>query len=487
MQFTYVPLPTSTSIRLLQIHAADQGSISATLLTTELESAPSYDALSYTWGSPLSPYISGESGRGATAQHTIIVKCGGESQQLCIAENLKDALIALHTINLASISTARCAYLWVDAICINQTDRKEKAVQVRFMERIYQHASKVLAWLGPEDETTSHVFQVIDNLSKLGPEYYKSVTPEDVWRPQIHVEKLNIQALNYRHWLSWVAFLHRPYFGRVWIVQENNLAKDIVLVCGNRAFTWSAMMSTMNFLVYTNWATLLYTELMVSSNVLPERSQLGIFAKLVESKVDSGQGAWNLFHGLNATILTEKQWSLFSLLERYRYCESSDPRDMIYALIGVARKDIRPFNTQPQLLEVSYDMSVGLLYGRTAKAMLLAWGDLSHLEQKEGAFMTKIKNLPSWVPDYSAQIMPESLLKRKPDCKWNASRDFKWLPDTRPLDDPLLDVQGKFIGSVEDMSMDPLDWNEDKNAEFWCTVCTVACGLSVPYPSFHNS
>ena len=37
--------------------------------------------------------------------------------------------------------------LWIDAICINQTDPVEKAIQVRHMGDIYRAARKVRVWL----------------------------------------------------------------------------------------------------------------------------------------------------------------------------------------------------------------------------------------------------------------------------------------------------------------------------------------------------
>lgn len=39
-------------------------------------------------------------------------------------------------------------FLWIDAICINQNDNKEKACQVQLMEEIYQQAENVHVWLG---------------------------------------------------------------------------------------------------------------------------------------------------------------------------------------------------------------------------------------------------------------------------------------------------------------------------------------------------
>lgn len=39
-------------------------------------------------------------------------------------------------------------FLWVDAICINQTDISERNHQVRMMASIYKSASRTISWLG---------------------------------------------------------------------------------------------------------------------------------------------------------------------------------------------------------------------------------------------------------------------------------------------------------------------------------------------------
>lgn len=85
--------------------------------------------------------------------------------------------------------------------------------------------------------------------------------------------------------------------------------------------------------------------------------------------------------------------------------------------------------------------------------------------------MTNIKNLPSWVPDYSTPAIPEPLSLRSPNRKWNASEGILWISDQWSMDDSRLKIQGKFLGSVEDVSMDPLTWREDKSAQFWCAIC----------------
>jgi heterokaryon incompatibility protein (HET) len=54
---------------------------------------------------------------------------------------------------------------WVDAICINQEDSRERSQQVKLMAAIYRSALSVCAWLGEEDEHTSRGFSLIRTLA----------------------------------------------------------------------------------------------------------------------------------------------------------------------------------------------------------------------------------------------------------------------------------------------------------------------------------
>jgi Heterokaryon incompatibility protein (HET) len=350
---------------------------------------------------------------------------------------------------------------------------------VRLLDQIYHQAEKVVSWLGPEDETTSNLFVVIENLSTISPDLYNCVSMEDIWRPEIYASKLGILPLTQKHWLAWVAIMHRHYFTRVWIVQEIVLAKDIPFVCGSRVFSCSIMSAAVRFVVHSGWAILLHTEQMRVNQVLTEYA--GVYSRLVESKLGPGQSAWGLFHATDAVRESGRMWHFASLLSNHRYCKSSDPRDMVYALQGVARKGHWPFDTQPKLLDIDYRISVQQFYTRTAEGLLRAWGDLEFLAQREEQSFTRIAGLPSWVPDYSVELMPQPLYKRGPNCNWCASSALKSRQDDRDLEDRLLEVQCMSVGAVEAMAADPTPLGEEDMHMFWAGVCEVANGLPLPY------
>lgn len=123
----YEPL-LSGQIRLLKI-LKDAAPLSITLHNFALDEAPEYDALSYTWGNE------------TDGQDTII--CNGSS--ILVRINLFQALHRLR--NDASDNS----WVWIDALCIDQSNVAEKSVQIPLMGRIYTQADQVLVWLGSAD------------------------------------------------------------------------------------------------------------------------------------------------------------------------------------------------------------------------------------------------------------------------------------------------------------------------------------------------
>lgn len=86
-----------------------------------------FDALSYTWGSQA---------------ETFPIVCN--EKLFFVHHNLYSALPYL----ARRQGNANARPIWIDAVCINQSDELEKGVQMRLMHRIYQRAEKVWAWLG---------------------------------------------------------------------------------------------------------------------------------------------------------------------------------------------------------------------------------------------------------------------------------------------------------------------------------------------------
>jgi len=106
-------------------------------------------------------------------------------------------------------------WLWIDAICINQDDNLERTHQVTLMADIYASAYRVLVWLGPAYENSE---EVMDELSI--PESNRSTSDTGIWS------------------LAMLGLCERPYWRRLWVLQELKLAKRRYLMCGSTTVSW---------------------------------------------------------------------------------------------------------------------------------------------------------------------------------------------------------------------------------------------------------
>src|SRR2546423_1242160 len=130
--YKYEALDTDVSIRLLQLEPekdAEACVVTINIIHVTLDQNPDYEALSYTWGEPIFDQL---------------IQIGRNSH-LLVTENLMRALKRLRH------HTERRT-LWIDQICIDQSNVKERSHQVTLMRRIYQQARETLVWLGEETE-----------------------------------------------------------------------------------------------------------------------------------------------------------------------------------------------------------------------------------------------------------------------------------------------------------------------------------------------
>lgn len=162
----------------------DASPIQCNIVETSLADPPDYEALSYCWGNP-------------EMKTSILL----QNKAFKITVNLFDALWCLRKENQKRL-------LWVDAICIDQTNIRERNHQVRLMRDIYKNACRTLIWLGRETEEIRRGLALVPIWVRA---YQEKWTLRDCmwWEPDLC---LTLPCL-------W-AILENPYFARVWVVQE---------------------------------------------------------------------------------------------------------------------------------------------------------------------------------------------------------------------------------------------------------------------------
>jgi hypothetical protein len=148
--FKYSPLNCPQSIRLLLLKPSRlrDTPLQCHLMRFKLSALPRYEALSYTWEGqrPCRP-----------------ISCNGS--ELLVTPNVEAALKQLRPRHFQR-------HLWIDAICIDQSNLKERSSQVSLMEQIYQNAVRVVVWLGVGNEMTARAFRTLKwvfPLYKLNP------------------------------------------------------------------------------------------------------------------------------------------------------------------------------------------------------------------------------------------------------------------------------------------------------------------------------
>jgi hypothetical protein len=184
--YKHQPLDNSVDeIRLLKLHKEKEGPMHCEVKVFPLDSAPEYIALSYRWGPPL-------------PVHDLFIG----DKALEIRDILNSCLLELRE----DVDT----WLWIDQICIAQTDTTERNHQVGMMARIYSNATSVIVWLGD----------------------IPIAAPGEI-------DCFNDQDLDGK---SVLVLLDNTYFTRLWIVQEIVLARSVkIRINGGRCVTWSKL------------------------------------------------------------------------------------------------------------------------------------------------------------------------------------------------------------------------------------------------------
>lgn len=229
--FAYTVLDKAEpSFRLLTLHPAkDRTSpLKCSLSNTSLNELPDFEALSYTWGSPIEGDKAYES---PASDQTILLN----DMPFTIRKNLFDALTQLR---LADASLV----LWIDAICINQTDIDERNHQVRQMEKIYRSAKRVVVWLGEKDAYTDEAIEWLGELAEMQGHYDRGGLLPDDYVLGTHTGPENMDRLiqSEEYLPKWNALQHivgRSWWNRVWTVQgqshsmESHLSPLVLIVC----------------------------------------------------------------------------------------------------------------------------------------------------------------------------------------------------------------------------------------------------------------
>lgn len=401
--YTYQPLDLQQNeVRLLQLlPSASPGLLRCKMQHVGLDNGPSYEAISYAWGAD-------------GASHPIYI----DNKLFLIRTNLMSALQQFR-------SKWKARTLWVDAICINQADPKERAQQVQIMRRVYEQASQVLVWLGVGAGEGRM-------MRYLGPFAYiyllRSIIKDKVqgvWQPE---------------YIGLTRLLSLPWFLRVWVVQEIVANKRALLCCGPFDMEWPKFIEGLGFVMKVLSVGILSTAANRAYVNPKDKAFAENLLKTANSLRSAASKALTMEH-FRVSKLIGHHIRLEDTIEYMRELKTTESRDRIYAALGIA-----PLSDKSLIPD--YTTKDEVVYIQTARSVIEESRNLNILRYCQP---NHNPSLPSWVPDWSqpriATLLPSSGIDRQVQ-PYKASKE-SLSSFTVESSSTKLFVQGAFVDTVK--------------------------------------
>lgn len=205
--------PEGRQIRLVKVLPGSSSPIHCEFISAPLDKCPLYSALSYTWGSP------DEKGKILLGQ-----------AEMAVGKNLFTFLLRLSR-------NANESYFWIDALCIDQANTRERNHQVRLMKDIYSNAYRVIIWLGEASPDNYAAMRVIKEAYREAPKNPAGRLSTSGRRSRFTTRGKEDLSSLYEH----------EYWTRVWIVQEVMYAKKLVIYWGKGTLLWEWLAHVSDF------------------------------------------------------------------------------------------------------------------------------------------------------------------------------------------------------------------------------------------------
>jgi hypothetical protein len=327
--------------------------------------------------------------------------------------------------------------IWIDSICIDQSDNAEKSIQVPLMREIYESAVDVLICLGKAPDAGRAVYLISNiNMALISSSYDPGCEDEVIarlWNDQ------RSKLFGDPFLLALARMVSRSYWERIWTVQEIAAGARLSISYGGYLMDWYMFQTTAKF--FSN----------------PQRSEL--FILLNAGLISTATTPLCLINRermakTRETYREDNPSWLWQLVYRHINYKAGNLRDKIYALQGISK--------DPKAIEINYSRDIGAVYLEAA-SYFLKQGTLVNLLGYAGIGWNKPQlepeaepiTIPSWVPDFSYSTAIATLTS--PGCIYLTAM---WLPTSMNLCSEEKDSTAKtistkafFVDEIEELTV----------------------------------
>ncbi|KAI0129537.1 heterokaryon incompatibility protein-domain-containing protein [Xylariales sp. AK1849] len=332
--------------------------------------------------------------------------------------------------------------MWIDAICINQEDLKERSQQVKYMTRIYAQSARLVIWMGPEADDSELAMSF---MRQQGLKSWNMMTDDREFLSAIRADAGLLPAI--------LSLFSRPWFQRAWIVQG---LQDCITEAGGG--------SSANEVAKSN----------------KDRCEI-LFVRLGTQEVlrrnpdARGEGSTN---------------ALLYWIHTIRDSKATDPRDKVFAALGLAdMSEVSGYDSG--LLPVDYAVDVENVYFNLVEAVVTATKDLTVLcACGEGGNEYRATWIPDWTISDPAfmfhglvEIEQAHFKKETVATTWNAAKGY---PASVSFDRGLwtMTAHGFEIGVIDLVLKSPKFPHKNMSQEedySWIMLLLLLCGKETPY------
>jgi hypothetical protein len=398
--YQYTRMQSERHIRLLTVHKDCKGHLIGKLVHKPLDDVPKFTAISYTWGNK-------------NRTHRLAI--GG--RELRISKNAHEVLDYY-------ASCRKRRLLWIDTVCVDQSDRDgDKGQQVRLMREIYNKAARVIIWLGsrPKVGTMQNLVNYLSPRTSRT-DYVSNQTPKHHKIPH--------------------ELLRHPYWSRVWVVQEIVAAREAVIFFNGQFYGWKKFIRASCSLHTRQERTSLRKIVQLEGLNIPHSTGLEKVSQIDRMRRHYGK------------TNHEEETFLPTILMKFFSSQATKKLDRIFAFLGISSA------AEDGALKPDYSKSETEVFTEVARHSLRTQlPKLRFMYFSAAGLANNINmNWPSWVPDLTG------LSTRLPFPLWDFGQykaGGKTYSDIDFLPSDQIGVEGMFIDKIRAVSCmkSKLDFN----------------------------